>query len=419
TTGFLLAAPVPVAVLGMTFAALGVVLAFNSDEIHGSVGLDIAADIAGGLVLGVGGVALGVALGRWVRFGLAPVVAVIALAFTALGVNSVGGTGWHPVTALSTAPAVEDLSPIFQDRPEWWHLLWVSGLVALVAVVALARHRRDRAIALLAAAAVVMVTIAGIGATRPMPASSSARIASLVAHPEAHQECVTVNGPVRVCAFSYHRDLLRPVSERVAPVAAALPSRLEPLTVRQRYDDELADLPPEVRRRLRISDLGRPANEAPLGYGDELADPAIDPGFGVALVALGIPPEADDSKLPTVLAGQARGVVAIWLAARGLDAQDTARVSTSPAAASSDPFERGSLEIVEPCAIPAAVWSAQDLAAARAVLALPADEVGAVVVDQWHRWVDPRTGTDELLDALGLQDQGPYDEVEARPGQGC
>ncbi|HEX4979717.1 MAG TPA: hypothetical protein VFV35_06610, partial [Acidimicrobiales bacterium] len=254
---------------------------------------------------------------------------------------------------------------------------------------------------------------------RPMPSASAARVAALIAEPEDHQSCFRTGGPLEVCGFPHHRDLLQRVTDRVDPVAAALPEGLEPLVVRQRYDGDLDDLPPEVRRRLPADGVVRPSREVPLGFGDELAEVAVDPGFAVAFAALAIPPTPDERRLPTVLAGQARGVVAIWLAARGLDAGDTARASTSPNAGSADPFDRGSLELRDPCSVPAAVWSAQDLAAARDVLALPEADVAVVVTEGWKRWVDPSTGTDELLAALGLQDHAPYDEVDARPGQGC
>ena len=111
--------------------------------------------------------------------------------------------------------------------------------------------------------------------------------------------------------------------------------------------------------------------------------------------------------------------MAIWLATRGLDAADTARATTSPAPDSPDAFERGSLEVADVCSVPAVVWSAQDLAAARAVIALPEAEVGLVIEEDWERWANPRTGTDELLEALGLSRVGPFDDVIARAGEGC
>lgn len=419
TAGFLLAAPVPPAALVTMFAALTAAVLVNSDDIHGPVGLDSASNVAAGIVLGAGGVALGVALGRWARFGLVPLVAVVAVAMATLSLNGVGGNAWHPVTMLSTAPSIEDVSPIFQDRPVWWHLAWVSALVVLVALLAVGRHHRSRAVAVAALVTVAASVATGVGATRPMPTSSAQRIAALISEPEAHQECVRTAGPVQICGFPYHRDLLERVAARVRPVSGALPDHLPPLILRQTYDHDLDDLPPEVRRLLTAGDLDRPAREVRLGFGSELADVAVDPGFAIAFAALDIPHEADEQRLPTVVAGQARGVVAIWLATRSLDADDTARASTSPSPGSADAFERGSLELTDACSVPAVVWSAEDLAAARSVLALPETDVRAAITEEWDHWIDPSTGTAELLAALGLPDQGPYDRVEARPGQGC
>jgi hypothetical protein len=65
------------------------------------------------------------------------------------------------------------------------------------------------------------------------------------------------------------------------------------------------------------------------------------------------------------------------------------------------------------------VWSPQDRSAARTVLALPETQVARVVTDGWSRWSDPRTGTDELLAALGLPAVGPFDAVVAEAGEPC
>lgn len=419
TTGFLLAAWIPVAALSVLFVALGVALALRGESVHGPVGLDLVALVAAGVVLAPGGVALGVALGRWARFGLVPVAAVAAVAFASLGLNGVGGTGWHPVTMLSTAPTVEDVSPVFQNRPAWWHLVWVGALVVLTAQAAVARHRRDRRLVRSVVATAIVLVVGGIMATRPMSDAEARELAALVAEPESHQFCLETPGPLEVCGFEYHRDLVQRVRDRVAPVAAALPGGLDPLVLRQSYERELRDLPPEVRRRLTPADLVRPAGEVALGFGNELSDLTVDPGFRVAFAAVGIPPVADESRIPSVVAGQARGVVALWLATRGLDAESTARASNSPNAGSSDPFDRGSLLVSDVCSVPAVVWSGQDLAAARSVLAVAEEEVARVVARDWGRWSDPSTGTDELLAALGLGGHGPYDRVEARAGVGC
>lgn len=421
TAGFLLSAAVPVATLGVFLAVMAIAVWFKSPLLHGALGADSVADVLGALVLGAGGVALGVALGRWVRFGLVPVVTVVIIGFLSTAVVSGSSPhDWKPLSPLSTAPTVNSLSPVFTDKAAFWHLLWLIGLTVGVGIIAVARHRRDRPVALAAAATAVVVLAAGIGATRPMPSASAARIADRVASPERHQICAATDGPVDVCVYRFHHELLRRVTDEVGPIAAALPAGMARLTLRQVFDGDLGDLAPEVRRRLTATDLERPAGEVALGFGADSPDThVIDrPAFDLALVSLGLPQEPDEELLPTVIAGQARGVVVLWLATRGADANAVRSGTNADYPGSADAFDRGSLQIGM-CSVPPVVWSAQDLAAARAVVALPATRVAEVVTAGWARWSDPRTGTDELLAALGLPGVGPFDEVVARPGEPC
>jgi len=416
TAGFLCSAPLPMAILGGFLVVLGFAVVASGAHLYGPIGADSVADVAAAVVLGAGGVALGVALGRWVRFGLAPVVAVVAIGIAGIQLNTIGGSGWNRFVPLSTAPAVDGTPPMFTDRPVWWHLGWIVGLTAAVGVAALARHRRDRSVVIAGAVAVAVAVAAGIGATRPSPTSAAARIAAAVAMPEADQEC-TATGPVEICVFPIYRGALEDVTDRVAPIAAVLPADAGRFTLRQVYDRNLDELPPEVRQLLTEADLERPDDEVPLGFEGELVELA---GSDLARRVVGLPVEPDDDLMPTVVAGQARGVVALWLATRGLDPDAAAAASTAADPGSADAFARGSVEDVEdPCNAAAVVWSGQDLAAARAVLALPDEDVARIIGDGWGRWIDPRVGTDELLAALGLDPVGPFDEVVARPGNSC
>jgi hypothetical protein len=112
--------------------------------------------------------------------------------------------------------------------------------------------------------------------------------------------------------------------------------------------------------------------------------------------------------------------VALWLATRGLDPDDAAIASTAADPGSPDAVARGSVvDVADHCHAPAVVWSAQDLAAARVVLALPENAVASALHADWDHWIDPRTGTDELLAALGQEPAGPFDRIEARPGSSC
>lgn len=418
TAGLLGVAWLPTATLVVFLGVLHVALSAWA-ALHGPLVGDNAGDLVGAVVLGSGGVALGVALGRWARVGLAPLVAVVAVGFVAVGLNGVGGRGWNPLVGLSTAPSIEGPSPVFTDRHVWSHVAWIVGLTIVVSTIAMARDRRDRRIVLLLSGAVLVSTVAGVATTRPMPASSAERIASYVAFPERVQQCATASSRVSVCVFDLHAALLDDIVAEIVPVAVALPSSPDAMTIRQVYGRDLAQLPPEVRDELPRRVPQRPSGEVALASLDDALDPVIGVRYDLALAAVGLPTTAGPDLMPVVVAGQARGVVAIWLASRGLTRGELRSATTSAVPASSDAFQRGSLELVGECSVPSVVWSAQDLEAARAILALPASEFERVIVGDWQRWVDPRTGTNELLAALELPLFESFDDVRARPGNTC
>ena len=418
TVGLVEASWVPALVATVFLGVFASLSAVRATGLHGRLLLDNAGDVVGAVLLSVGAVALGVALGRWIRFGLTPVVAVVAIAFVSTGISGIGGHGWNPYTQLSTAPTIETPSPVFADRPVWSHVLWIGALIVIVAVVALLRHRRDRVVVLSGVGAVVVAIVAAFGATAEMPATSAARIADLVARPESHQACLDIAGRAEVCAFPLHRATLARVAAEVAPVAAALPAQVGPITIRQVYEDPIAQLPPEVRRRLPRPLPPRPGNEIPLSGFDELGTFAgVRRDLPYAVV--GLPTRPDEDLMPVSAAGQARGVVALWLSVRGLGPTDQLRRTTVPDPDATDPFEQGSLEGVGQCSTPSVVFSAQDLAAVHSVLGLEDRIVARVIESEWERWIDPSTGTDELLDAVGLPSAGPYDVIRPRPGEGC
>ena len=86
TAGFLASAWTP-AIAGFLFlAAMTIGTAWRNPGVHGPIGLDGVADVLASLALPVGGVALGVALGRWVPFSLAPIVAVVGVGFATIAI---------------------------------------------------------------------------------------------------------------------------------------------------------------------------------------------------------------------------------------------------------------------------------------------------------------------------------------------
>lgn len=416
TAGLLLAGVTPVATLLLFLVGLGTVNAIRSPNLYGPIGGDNLADVLSAVLLGAGGLALGVVLGQWVRFTLLPVAVLVGIALLTARLNGIGDPGWNLLAPLSTAPAMADPAPIFSARPAWWHLLWLTALIAAVVSAAFARDRRDRAVVGLGLVAVTLAVVSAFGATRPMRPGTAERIADLIAHPAAHQDCTAAGDSVRVCTYRSSGELSDRVVDRLRPIAAVLPVGNPTLTMRQLFDGALNDLPPEVRRHLHDGIRAPAAGEVGIGF--SASSGVEEAAFSLVFATLGLPTEPDAELVPTVIAGQARGIVALWLASRGLDAERARKLATSAAPESSDSFDRGSLELGD-CAIPSVVWSGQDLAAARAVLSLPEAETARVIRDGWSRWSNPRTGTDELLAALGLPNVGPFDHVVARPGNPC
>ncbi len=418
TLGLIAAAWVPASVACVFVAVLAAISAVRAPGLHGGLFVDNAGDLLGAVLLSVGGVALGVALGRWAHFALTPVVAVVAIAFLSTGIGGIGGSGWNPYVQLSTAPTIEAPSPVFADRPVWAHALWIGALIMIVTVAAVLRHRRNRSVVLAGSVAVVVAIVAAFGATAEVPARSAARIADLVARPESHQECADIAGRVEVCVFPLHRANLERVATYVTPVAAALPSQVGPVVIRQVYEAAIDQLPPEVRRRLPRPLPARPPSEIPLSGFDELGTFA-GVRRDLPYAAIGLPTRPDGHLMPVSAAGQARGVVALWLSVRGLEPADQLRHTTVPDPDATDPFEQGSLEGVGPCSTPSVVFSAQDLTAVHSLIGLDDGLVAEVIESEWERWIDPDTGTDEFLEAVGLPSAGPYDVIRPRPGEGC
>jgi hypothetical protein len=247
---------------------------------------------------------------------------------------------------------------------------------------------------------------AGLATTRPASSAEALRLASLVAEPELYQTCRGTER-IEVCVYEGYDGYLDLVLTHVAPIAAAVPATLERITIRQVFDGNLAALGPGVEAALdgRGVPLG---GFLPLGF--TTRDEAINVARLVSAAhAVGLPTEARFGTTPTVIAGEARGVVMLWLAARGLDA-DAAEQLTR---ANSD-----GIVWPDPCygeRSPSVAWSANDLEAARALLDLPAHEVHRILTDNWQRFTDPATSTDELLVAVGLEPMGAPGRVPVTP----
>ena len=143
TLGALASMWVPPAVLAVFFALYVGSTAVSNPGLAGPTGPAVL-HVASGLTLGAGGVALGVALGRWARFSLAPIVAVVVVGFVSLRLAESTSTHVEPSMVLSTFPPVGEGGARLTTGQMSWHVIWLLGLTAAVAAVAMVEPRRER-----------------------------------------------------------------------------------------------------------------------------------------------------------------------------------------------------------------------------------------------------------------------------------
>lgn len=381
----------------------------------GSIPLRTAGDVLAALALGLGGTCLGVALARWAPWWPAPIVTIVLVGMVSIAISGIGEPGhWSQTRQLSTFPRYPDYDPVFAVRPVWWHLGWLLALCAAVAVIAVAHDRRDRRVLATGAVVIAALLVTGYATTRPLDAHEAERVASMVAYPERHQTCVERAGGA-FCTYPGFEELRGMFADELTPVLAGLPDAApQELVLRQRYDSPLRELDPEVRERL--------PNPLPQIDADVYLELSSHPDAFVAarlltgVWAVGLPVDPAQGGIPRVIAGESSGVVALWIAARGLqpdDATDLASTRYNPEWDGPETAYMLGMAWPDPCEVGSApvVWAAQDLTAARALLGLPEAEVRQQLDADWELLTDPTTTTAQLLEHFGLPGVGPIDDV--------
>lgn len=389
-----------------TAAALLVTYRLRAELVWGPFGPRQLALVVGAGTLALGAAAFGVLLARWAPWGIAPVAALAAIGVLVLQLPSWGGQDGSGLAQLSTAPVLEGfdwLDSTFRSTRWVAHEAWIASLVVLVVAVLWWAGTRSRAHAALGVLAVSLVVVTGWAATRPTSDADTDRLVSMITEPERHQTCVDLGVPF--CVYRGAESLVDGFRPHLAAVLDALPPDVDvgDLRFRQGADVRIVDLRDAVAARLAGWE---PAPGVPrMKVSTESYDAAR---FWLALAAVGIADETAPGRVVD-LAGQSRGVVAIWAATRGVPLERALVEMASLGAPDEHGDFSGEARPWPPTCLagPTPVrWALSDLDAARRVMRLPHRDVSLVVRRDWTRWIDPATPTDELLRALGVSPVG-------------
>jgi hypothetical protein len=405
-------------------------------------------EIAVGPLIVAGAVTVGVAVARWLPRPIFGVLAAIATMLIQARFLDVTTWPWDraagdPLRFLGfIAEATGAGTAALEVRPAGWHLLYLFGLVVVMAAVALVRDGLRPPIASVLAVAVLVVTGAGWIQTRPLSPARQAEMVSYLTDPAAHQRCETTDG-IRYCAYPGFTDAIGDWRERVETTLGVLPPVAsewrDPLEVTQRapvivgnsdcspspYE---ASLPPPVAERVTPAALWPADDHVHPGFREE-SFPCSDEdvhGFFLAVQvgawAVGLPPAPHGSNERCTATGQARAAVALWAAAAGTPDGERLLRAVLEQGVSAD----GTLISFDGDGVDGGGWDAPpmwgvdyhatDAAVALALLSRPPAEVAGALGEDWAHWMDPSTASVELADAAGVG--GPA-EAAARSGSPC
>ncbi|HUR18427.1 MAG TPA: hypothetical protein VMZ51_05745 [Acidimicrobiales bacterium] len=418
TRGHLATAWVGAVVCVVGAVGMLVLVAARNSRLYGPFDREVAAELAATAVIGAGAVVLGVTLGRWARWSLTPVLAVVGIGVLGGQINQIGGQSWATDRLLSTFVPSGGIDALYYTRPVWGRTAWLLGLTVLVGVLALVGRRPRRILEATAAGAAVITIVAALVVVRPASRSDAASIAERIAQPVAHARCLPAGAGVRVCSYEEYAELATRTVAAIRPVAAAVPpSAREGVTFLTYFEKRDRQLQREVRDALAGRTRDLPGGVLRLRFHSH-PDNFAASRFRLAARAVGLPTEARPGGEGTVVAGQARGVVALWLATRGMSPADTARRLRDADRSPGDPRDASDRGAIWPggCSDEPSVlqWSPTDLRAARLLVGRPAAVVANVIRNDWDRFTDPVATTDDLLRAVGMTPLGTPERIEAR-----
>ena len=241
------------------------------------------------------------------------------------------------------------------------------------------------------------------------------RIAAMITDPVAHSWCDTTNG-LMLCAYRDYSDITKVwARELTAPFAAVAPQRRADGFAVVWHEPHLDRLDPAVRDRFDAKALATSwSADQNTWNGVEVDGTESNPinRLALGLWSVGLPsvPARDT---PCWAGGQARGIVALWVAAQGMSSDEAKRFVSGSWSGQRDsdsgskvPPEWADGYIWISDATPPVLWSATDIATAQAMLTLDPARVRDTLWADWQQWSNASATTEELIIRLGVAANG-------------
>lgn len=414
--------PVPVAAAYLLIASLG--LEVMADSPIPLLWPSVAAIAAVMLLAVVGGGVVGVFLSRWLPTTAAALAGIAAI----IWLNN-GPDNHHDRFRWLRVAVEKDLGGRYDIVPNpLWRVAFIFGLVGLGACLALWRHPARRSLVVGTVSCAALVITSGWVATRPPTTAQVERVVADLESPQDAQHCET-RSDVRYCVYPGAEVWIDSWSPAVDAVLASVPPSARPREVRvmQREFVQQLDEPVEyngdlsypyldwVVERLDPTRAWRAdgAVHPSLSLNDD--QPDLEVAFGVASLAVGLPPSSSwSSPAGCDASGQARLVLAMWLAG-GATGTTRHALDTHAARVEDDGLEsqRVPLNAItdwdnrsasgdDTQAVVGAAGSGADILDAQRLVEADRAEVAAVVDEHWEELTDPSTPSRRLLELAGL-----------------
>lgn len=426
-------------------AAVLLAVAFAIGTVSGrAVGTPRPWVVVTGLLLVVGGGGVGVAVARWLPRPVFGWVAVLVTIVLQVNFGQLDPR-WRWLHFSMYGNQAINYPNLAADHHAAHAAYLVAGIV-FVAAVALARDGVDRNVASIGIAALAVLVLTGVAQTRPPSSTDAAAFAKRLEDPGATQICERP-GAFTVCADPAYVDFLVYWREPVEGVLRRVPSgAVAPgLTIRQRpMIDARISLPNEVSELVDPSKAWPDdaevsvSNQWALPSPDASPDPArfqLSLAFRTASATLGLAPDArwsptsatsgDWTRIPLAepqsqrpitgplspcLAGDARAVVATWLAGQATPAtrQELRRRAGEVVGyewtdnpITFDAVYTYSEELPSVLPEQGVAINGADVVAATALLDRPDDEVAAVLAAHWNQLGRSAETTVTVVELLG------------------